>query len=246
MKRISRGFVTTVAAAAAVTCAATLGVPPASAASVTGWVGPAGTTGFLHTSTIVNAPDLYASSKIYSAVGATASDGRIGVRPRLFKSGALCEAIDYQYNWYPAPEWSAQTSATCGSGSYNSHGFVAVYNTSSSSYDQFVTFPSNPLNWTAPAARASARSAAVPDSARTSGTNTRGEKFGSAATEQSSELALIAAIGTNGEIGYVRSGELNLPPASSPATAPKGKPASRTIGLFKSDGTTRIGVFKVN
>lgn len=56
-------------------------------ASKTGWVGPAGTTGHLHTSTIINSPDLTAESKIYHSFGATAAADTIGVRPAPVQVG---------------------------------------------------------------------------------------------------------------------------------------------------------------
>src|SRR5690606_36272718 len=101
--------------------------------------------------------------------------------PRLFKCGALCEAIDYEFNWYSSPSWTARTSATCGSGWYNSHGFVAVWNTTTASYDEFVTFPSDPLQWTAPAAQTtSPRNVAISDTDWKKGQNSKGQSFGPA------------------------------------------------------------------
>jgi hypothetical protein len=220
------------------------GASPASAASVTGWVGPAGIN-YLHTSTIVNAPDLYAESRVYSTFGATSAPGKLGVRPRLFKSGALCEAVDYSYNYFAETAWSQRTTATCGSGSYNSHGFVAVWNDSKAAYDEFVTFPSNPLNWTAPTARTAKTQAVVTDADRQSGVNAAGETFGSAATDTAAAPDLVLAIGTNGEVGYVRSTQLDQGPANDPNTAATATPTTRSIPLLQSDGQTEIGSFLV-
>ena len=224
------------------------GTGAASAATVTGWVGPAGTTGYLHTSTIINAPYLTAQSKIYHSFGQSSPDGKLGVRPRLFKSGALCQASDYQYNFFTATELTAETEATCGSGSYNSHGFVALWNSSTNTYNEYVTFPSNPLNWTDPA-EASARTAgvAVTDADRKTGVNAQGQKFGSAATANANEQAdldLILAIGDGGVVGFVKSADLNTAPAASPNSA-KSATGSRVIPLWDREGSERLGTFSI-
>ena len=213
----------------------------ANAASKTGWVGPAGTTGYLHTSTIINAPDLTAESKIYHSFGATAAADTIGVRPRLFKSGALCEAIDYEFNWYSSPSWTARTSATCGSGWYNSHGFVAVWNASTASFNEYVTFPSDPLQWTAPpAARsASTRDVAVSDADRQKGQNSKGQTFGPANGGQENDPALILTIGENGKVGYVKSSELNRKPSRGASKAP------RSIAVWDKEANRKIDTFTV-
>ncbi|PZT97032.1 hypothetical protein [Gordonia sp. CNJ-863] len=236
-------------AAAAIGVAALLGgTGGASAATVTGWVGPAGTTGYLHTSTIINAPDLTAQSKIYHSFGQSSPDGKLGVRPRLFKSGALCQASDYQYNFYTATELTAGTENTCGSGSYNSHGFVALWNASTNTYNEYVTFPSNPLNWTDPAA-SSARSAptTITDADRKSGVNARGQKFGSAATadaDEQADLDLILAIGNDGAVGFVKTADLNKAPAANPESA-KRAAGQRDIALWNREGNQRIGTFSI-
>ncbi len=246
MKKFGTRALSATIAAAAVAILPVTATAPASAAAVTGWVGPAGTTGFLHNSTIVNAPELYAESKIYQQFGTSAAPGKLGVRPRLFKSGALCEAVDYVYNYFTETAWTARTTATCGTGSYNSHGFVAVFNDSKASYDQYVTFPSNPLNWTAPAARTAKAQSTVSEAALKSGVNAKGQSYGSAATDKLDGLDLILAIGENGKTGYVKASDLNTPVAASPTAAPKTKPAKRTVPLYTNNGTTEIGQFTIN
>lgn len=225
------------------------GVGGASAATVTGWTGAAGPNGdnlaFLTNSTIINSPTLTANSKIWTAFAQTVPDGEMGVKPRLFKSGALCEAVDYQYNPYPAAEWLVGTSATCGSGSYNSHGFVSVWN-GTNAYREAVTFPSNPLNWTAPTARTAKAQSTVTDSDRVGGVNAKGEKFGSAATEGSEDLDLILAIADNGNVGYVKASDLNGPSATDPTSALKAKPSKRVVPTYAKDGLTVTGEFTVN
>lgn len=79
----------------------------------------------LHQSTIINSPNLIAQSKIWTVTGADVAPGGLGSRARLFKSGALCQAVDYRYNTRPAAEVMVGTAAQCGTGWYNSHGFVA-------------------------------------------------------------------------------------------------------------------------
>lgn len=242
LRRASTALAATISSSA-VLAGLVLGAGGASAASVIGWVGPAGLS-YLDTSTIINAPNLTAQSEIYSTVGASAAPGDIGVRPRLFKSGALCEAIDFQYNFFTATSQTAGTTATCGTGSYNSHGFAAVWNANNQSYDQYVTFPSNPLNWTAPAEQTARATATVSNADRQSGVNAKGQSFGSAAQAET-DPALVLAIGTNGEVGYVKASDLNTPPAKNPATAVATKSTSRSLPLTKSDGTTIIGTFTV-
>lgn len=86
----------------------------------------------------------------------------IGVRSRLFSSGALRVIKPYKYNSSPASSVNDPTTGDCGPGFYNSHGFVRAFN--GTTYQEFVTFPSDPLEFTAPAAR---------------GTNEQGESYGS-------------------------------------------------------------------
>lgn len=226
------------------------GAGGAAAATVTGWTGAAGPNGdgvsFLTNSTIINSPSLTANSKIWTAFAQTVADGEMGVKPRLFKSGALCEAVDYQYNPYPAAEWKVETSATCGSGSYNSHGFVAVWN-GANQYKEAVTFPSNPLTWKAPATSRTAKASAVVSAEdRQSGVNAKGQKFGSASGDGSEKLDLILAIGDDGTVGYVRSSDLDRPAASNPAAAVKSRPAARVVSLYQKDGSTVTGKFTAN
>lgn len=239
---------TAAAAACAVATVASVAAGPAEAAVVSGWTGPAGSTGYLHNSTIINAPALTAESKIWQVVGSSAAAGTIGARARLFKSGALCEAVDYEYNPYSATEWAVRTTNTCGTGSYNSHGFVAVWNASTNTYGEYLTFPSNPLNWTAPAARNAQATAQITDAQRQSGVNSRGQRYGSADTgdNKESQLDLVLAIGTNNKVGYVRATQLDEQKTpSNPAEAARQNSPARSIPLLDKDGTTQIGTFTV-
>ena len=76
-----------------------LGVAPnASAEAVTGWTvptPPANGVIYLHNSTINNSPTIKASSKVYTVNGAVVAPANMAVRAREFKSGALCEVVDY-------------------------------------------------------------------------------------------------------------------------------------------------------
>lgn len=233
----------TMAAAAAIAIA--LGAGDASAATKTGWVGPtpAGAGGqlYLTTSTINNAP-LEASSRIYTAFGNQAASGYMGVQARLFKSGVLCQITDYIYNSAPANAITTNTYGDCGTGSYNSHGFVKYW--TGSAYGDFLTFPTDPLNYTAPIAR----SATPPVTAVTTSTNERGQTIGTAENARTEEEQpdLIAAIATNGQQGYIRKADTVSSDPTSPEAAATQPDASKTIGVYAANGVTRIGDFVIH
>ncbi len=230
------------ASLAAASALAVLTVGGAHAQTVTGWVGPAGSA-YLDTSSIINTPTLKAQSRIYSTFGAEAAPGAVGVRARLFKSGVLCEAIDYRYNSDPTTDFTAGTTKTCGTGSYNSHGFVAVWNATNFNYDEYLTFPSNPLNWTAPA---TARAAAQSNEPVQTGTNSQGKKFGSADTTAKGAVPdLVAAYATNGRLGYVKKTDLDTAAPKSPAEAAARGSAPRSVAVYATDGTTQLGTFQI-
>jgi|GEM_PF-803787 len=212
---------------------------PANAASQVGWTGPAGLS-YLSNSTIINSPNLVAESKIWQTFGAETGPGNIGVRPRLFKSGVLCEARDFVYNSNPATQLVVGTSATCGSGSYNSHGFVNVWNATNFTFDQYVTFPSNPLNWTDPTARSS-----VTPPIQSAGTNARGESFGTAegVNDETEIPDLVQAYATNGSIGFIRSDDLQGPEAQTPSEALAQGQSPRTVNVYDSEGSNVVGQF---
>lgn len=154
-KRVFAGTLGSVAACGALLAGQLLGGGVASAQSVSGWTfatppNDSGNT-FLTNSTIINSPKPVAETAAWTVTGNSVPAGEVGTRPRLFKSGVLCEAKDYTYNLGPVTKYTAGTSGKdCGSGSYNSHGFVSVWSTTNG-YREYVTFPTNPLNWTAPA-----------------------------------------------------------------------------------------------
>ncbi|MDI9896479.1 hypothetical protein QM797_17275 [Rhodococcus sp. IEGM 1381] len=97
----------------------------------------------MHDSTITNDPRIIASSNIRTVNGVSVTKTYMGVMARLFKSGILCEATPYIYNYGPTPELTVASYQECGGGSYNSHGFVRAWN--GTAFNTYVTFPSNPL-----------------------------------------------------------------------------------------------------
>ena len=159
--------------------------------------------------------------------------GVIGSKARLFREGALCSATDYQFNLFNTSSQTATSTRDCGPGFYNSHGFVAVW-PSGGNMSEYVTFPSDPLQYPAPAALAAPR--ADGDAARAQGTNPDGESYGTGeAAQADAELPdLVSAIGTDGELGYVRSDDLVGSVVDAAAT-----PAPRTIPLLSQTGDPR-------
>jgi hypothetical protein len=78
--------------------------------------------------------------------------------------------------------------------------------------------------------------------------NRSGDSFGSLSQASVDEDApdLIAAIGTKGERGYVRSSDLILPLPKSPTEALQRQaevPKARTLALYDKDGKTKIGEY---
>ncbi|MFD4291878.1 hypothetical protein ACFWPA_04235 [Rhodococcus sp. NPDC058505] len=236
-------------AAGAVAGAALLAAPGiAGADTLSGWVGatlPVNGNLLLHQSTIINDPNLVAQSKVWTVAGNDVAPAGLGARARLFKSGALCQAIDYRYNVRPAPQMMVGTTAVCGTGWYNSHGFVAAWD-GVSTYKEYVTFPTDPLYFDVPAPL-SARAQVAETIDIETGTNNRGQSFGSGeGIDADADLPdLIAAIGSNGEIGYIHKDALGGP-AATPEQALATDPGARTVPLYDTDGTTVIGEFAVS
>ena len=231
----------------------------ASSQVVSGWIGPTGTVGgysYLHQSTIDNGNGIKASSKIYTVDGRSAPPAYMGVRARLFKSGSLCELVDFKYNTKSVGTWTVATpGAGCGTGSYNSHGFVSAFDPDNG-YSDFVTFPTNPVNWTAPAAAAKATATAAPTDRKT---NERGQTYGSGENAKTdSDLPdLVSAIADNGRTGYIKATELTRSKALAPQEArrlpvtavPGGQTAysapARSVPVYNTDGVTQIGSFTI-
>ncbi|MDR6910953.1 hypothetical protein J2W54_002906 [Rhodococcus fascians] len=208
----------------------------ASAEVRTGWIGPTPPVGgivYLHTSTIDNGGVPKASTRIYTSFGQTVVQGTIGSKARLFREGALCSATDYQFNAFLSSSQNATVQRDCGPGFYNSHGFVATF-PPGGSLTEYVTFPSDPLQY----APASARSAA-PAAQTESGVNTSGQTYGSALNAESdADLPeLVSAVGTNGVDGYIRSSDLTDP---TPDDA-----GSRSVPVYDISGETVVDQFAI-
>lgn len=219
---------------------------PASADSVSGWTGgtPPNSDGivFLHNSTIINAPNLRAESAIWTAFGQSVRPGYVGVRARLFKSGVLCQAIDYRYNTSVVTKWTYGTSADCGPGSYNSHGFVN-YDDPANGRQEAITFPSNPLNYSPPAAQ-KVTTSATPVA---SGVNAHGKTFGSGDVTDAAKVPdLVAAYATNGKQGFLKKEDLEGPGAAkNPGDALKRQSQStrRVVAVYGANGIDKVGEF---
>lgn len=218
---------------------------PAQAETVSGWTGTTAPNSaglvFLHNSTIINSPAIRAESAIWTAFGQSVPPGYLGVRARLFKSGVLCQAIDYRYNLSVVTKWTFGTTSDCGTGSYNSHGFVN-YNDPTNGRQEVITFPSNPLNYTSPAlARGIASDAPVQ-----SGINAAGQSFGSADVETADAVPdLVQVFTTEGQVGYITKADFEGPgAAASPEDAVERGAEARTVTAYGSDGVTEVGEFR--
>lgn len=226
-------------AGAAVTVVSTAVAPSASAASLNGWIGPTPVVNgnsYLHYSTISNTP-LFASTRIYTSFGYAVPAYTLGVRSRLFKSGALCVINSVKYNTTSTGSLTDPTSGDCGPGWYNSHGFVLVDD--GTNYQEFVTFPTDPLQW--------GEAAAAPAADQRIERNSRGQTYGSAAsiTDDADLPDLILSVGTNGRTGYIRSADIPATPKTkAEATALRGASA-KTVPVYESDGTTVVDQFRI-
>ena len=233
---IRKSLPTVFAATAAI---ALLGAGPAQAEVRTGWIGPTppiNGTIYLHTSTIDNGGIPTASSRIYTSLGNTVPQGTMGSKARLFREGALCSATDYRFNAFITNSQNASTTRDCGAGFYNSHGFVAVLNPSNGAINEYVTFPTDPLQYTT--GTTLQRQGAVP--AGETGVNSKGESYGDAVNVQSdAELPnLVSAIGSDLQSGYIRSSDLTAAPLSG------AEPSARSIPLVNREGE-KIGTFEI-
>uniref|UniRef100_UPI003F494CD2 hypothetical protein n=1 Tax=Nocardia suismassiliense TaxID=2077092 RepID=UPI003F494CD2 len=232
----TRKILTTAATAAVVVTL--LGTTPANAEVRTGWIGttpPIDGTIYLHTSTIDNGGVPAASSRIYTSFGNVVNPGTMGAKARLFREGALCSATDYRFNAFLTNSQNTARTRDCGAGWYNSHGFVAVLG-SDGTINEYVTFPTDPLQYPA-----SAPAAPAPAAAGESGVNSRGQTYGEAVNiDNDNELPdLVAAIGTDLQQGYVRASDLRADTAAR-ADA-RGR---RVVPLLSVEGE-QIGTFEI-
>ncbi|OZF08167.1 hypothetical protein CH299_28820 [Rhodococcus sp. 14-2686-1-2] len=239
--------------AAAAVAIGLLATPPASAETVSGWIGPstANSVAYLHQSSITTTPYLFASAAVWTPFGQPIAVNAVGVNARLFKSGILCSATDYFYNGYTTVNYAVSTGdPDCGPGSYNSHGLVRLFN--GTGYNTVVTFPTNPVNIGA------ATRSAVPDVEVPAGTTADGRTTGTAeGIETESELPdLVAAFASNGEQGFVLKTDLASPElahsdveALPTSTLDDGTvvrtTGSRTVPVYADNGVDVIGEFAI-
>lgn len=245
-KRFTRFAVACAAAAATATAIA----PIADASTKDGWIGPTpiiNGNSYLHYSTISNTP-LFANTRIYTSFGYAVPAYTLGVRSRLFKSGALCVINSVKYNATATGSLTDPTSGDCGPGWYNSHGFVLVDD--GTNYQEFVTFPTDPLQW--------GESGSTRTVDKSIQRNERGQTFGSAydITDDSELPDLVLAIGTNGRTGYINSTDISTTPkervqvrALPERTDARGQRVratpSKSVPVYESNGTTVIGRFQI-
>ncbi|QBJ96712.1 hypothetical protein ERC79_12585 [Rhodococcus sp. ABRD24] len=175
--------------------------------------------------------------------GAEVDAFHMAVRARLFKGSVICQVVDYQYNATWAASLEIATSGDCGSGPYNSHGFVKTFS-STNGFQEHLTFPSSGIGYTAPTpALRSAPSEINPFTKE-------GKTFGVLDPEQSDAVQpdFVAAYTNDGQQGYIRSADLNVPVASIdglrslPQNNGVAKTPSRDIPVFAADGASQIGV----
>lgn len=234
MKIKTRRTMSGLAATATALAVIALSGGPASAEVKTGWIGgtpPVNNVVYLHTSTIDNAAVPKASTRIYTSFGNTVPQGTMGSKARLFREGALCGATDYLFNPFITNSQNAAVTKDCGPGFYNSNGFVAVKTTTG--LQEYVTFPSDPLPYPPSTAASASRST----TSTASGTS-QGKTYGSAAKSKSDSALpdLVAAIASNGKVGYIPAAELK-----SDATA--NGPRSVTVTSLTGE---RVGTFTFN
>jgi hypothetical protein len=211
----------------------------ASAEEQIGWTGPTPANNgviYLHNSSINNNDGgLHAKTRMWTSFGNTVEPFFMGVRSRLFKSGVMCEVVNYVYNPARASSVETQTNTNCGTGSYNSHGFVKAFD--GSVFNEYVTFPSNPINFTAPAAPA-ARTAAITESEQQEDTDAaftvNGESYGLASQEEGvADPDNVAVFADSGAFGYVDTVGINSAEAGT------------TLAVYDRDGVTEIGGFTI-
>lgn len=209
----------------------------ADAATQTGWTGatpPNAGTIYLHNSSITDEGGLHAKTRMWTSFGNTVGPSYMSVRTRLFKSGVMCEVVDYVYNTTWTSSVESQSNTHCGSGSYNSHGFVQAFD--DTKFNEYVTFPSNPINYTAPAT--TARQSAIAQSERSSDPKATftvgGRSYGPASQREGVDSPDFVAVYTDtGRLGYVNSQQLD--------TAKKGT----SLTAVGRDGTTQQGKFTI-
>lgn len=227
-----------------------LGVSSANAETLSGWVGPTPPVNgnlYLHQSSISNTP-LTADTRMYTAFGYAVPAYTIGVRTRLFKSGALCVINPVKFNSSLVASVTDPTTGDCGPGWYNSHGFALA--DTGSNYSEFVTFPTDPLQW--------GQTTAAPPAPVQVRTDDQGRTFGSAENvESDADLPdFILSYGTDGTLGYIAASDLPSTPKTreevlaAPREARGGgtevlKSSIKTVPLYDESGTNKVGEFRI-
>lgn len=239
MKNMKKAGLKSAVCALAVGVSLTAFPGTASAEEQIGWTGPTPASNgviYLHNSSINNNDGgLHAKTRMWTSFGNTVEPFFMGVRARLFKSGVMCEVVNYVYNTGRASSVETQSNTHCGSGSYNSHGFVKAFD--GSVFNEYVTFPSNPIDFTAPAEPA-ARTFAITESEQQEDVaatfTVNGETYGPASQEEGvADPDNVAVYADSGAFGYVDANAVNS--AESATTLP----------VYDRDGVTEIGGFTI-
>ncbi|WP_129599764.1 hypothetical protein [Anaerophilus nitritogenes] len=158
--------------------------------------------------------------------------GSMGVNPKAYSSstGTLLESGGWEYTDGSSAGYDVPVDVSDYSGYMYSQGMTALWNGNGYTTKSTTASPS----------------AKFKSSTRM---NSSGETYGTAAKARSieEEPDLILAEGVDGVEGYVRSSDLNANIAKSPQEAVKimKNKSPRFIPLYKSDGKTVIGKFKI-
>lgn len=151
----------------------------------------------------------------------------MGAVARLYQGGTLITATSIQYNQTSTSSLYVSTNMVNESGaSWYSQGILYKWN--GNGYESIILPKTPTLNTRTLNAK----------------TNSNGETYGSGEFS-ASDLDLIRARGTNGKNGYVRSVHLEKK-CNSPDEALCYRSKGYEIPLYKSDGETIIGNFKVD
>lgn len=174
-----------------------------------------------------NSPNVNAGVSVMASPSTTS--GKMGAKARLYRSnGALVKSSSAKYNSGTSSKLSTSTGNISGSGNYYSKGIAYIWNgTGYNSYDLPLT-PTQGISLM-PVLK-----------------NEYGEIYGSEYFLNLNGIKpdLILAVGTNGEEGYIRAEELDNDPKTI-EEALKYTPSNYEIPLYKEDGITIIGSFKV-
>ena len=176
---------------------------------------------------------------VYGVSNITSSElipiGYGGVCARLYTStGALSRSGSWHYNGYEVNGMGSGALDAPSSGTYYSKGQVRFYNG-----DGYTTYSTK-------ASPNMTQYNSISTSASHLQTNQTGLTYGSALFSET-EPDLILAEGISGNIGYVKSSDLNGPmPVSAYAAIQIQTSQSRVIPVYESDGITVIDTFVID